>query len=90
VSLTALPDYAVAQSLKDRLVGSWLLISNTNTAPDGTKRQPFGENPKGVLFLEANGRKRKAPQELRVLKVDKGRMPWEDRPGPNQHHINLA
>jgi hypothetical protein len=56
VGLTALPDYAVAQSLKDRLVGTWLLVSNTNTAPDGTKRQPFGESPKGVLILEANGR----------------------------------
>jgi lipocalin-like protein len=56
VGLTALPDFAIAQSLKDRLVGTWLLVSNTNTAPDGTKRQPFGENPKGVLILEANGR----------------------------------
>jgi hypothetical protein len=56
VGLTALPEYAVAQSLKDRLIGTWLLVSNTNTAPDGTKRQPFGESPKGVLILEANGR----------------------------------
>ena len=56
LGLTAVPDYAIAQSLKDRLVGTWLLVSNTNTAPDGTKRQPFGESPKGVLILEANGR----------------------------------
>ena len=53
---TVLPDHAIAQSLKDRLVGTWLLVSNTNTAPDGIKRQPFGESPKGVLILEANGR----------------------------------
>jgi Lipocalin-like domain len=56
VGLTALPDHAIAQSLKERLVGTWLLVSNTNTAPDGTQRQPFGDNPNGILILEANGR----------------------------------
>jgi hypothetical protein len=56
VGLTALPGHAVAQSLRDRLVGTWLLVGNTNTAPDGTKRQLFGESPTGLLMLEANGR----------------------------------
>jgi hypothetical protein len=56
VGLTALPDHAMAQSLRDRLVGTWLLVANTNSAPDGTKRQLFGESPTGILILEANGR----------------------------------
>ena len=43
-------------ALKDQLVGSWSLISNENVAADGTKRQPFGASPKGILILEANGR----------------------------------
>jgi hypothetical protein len=55
-SLTALPDHAIAESLRERLVGTWLLVSNTNTGPDGTNRQPFGESPTGILILEANGR----------------------------------
>ena len=46
-SLTALPDHAIAESLRERLVGTWLLVSNTNTGPDGTNRQPFGESPTG-------------------------------------------
>jgi hypothetical protein len=49
-------DYAVAQSLKDQLAGTWLLVSNVNVAPDGTKRQPFGDSPKGVLILQSDGR----------------------------------
>jgi hypothetical protein len=44
------------KALKDQLVGTWSLISNENVAPDGTKRQPFGANPRGTLILEANGR----------------------------------
>jgi hypothetical protein len=48
-------DYAVAQSLKDQLAGTWLLVSNVNVAQDGTKRQPFGDSPKGVLILQSDG-----------------------------------
>src|SRR2546426_1006079 len=47
---------AQQNALKDQLVGTWLLVSNENVAPDGTKRQPFGANPKGILILDANGR----------------------------------
>ena len=48
---------AIAQqkSLKDQLAGSWMVVSNDNTAPDGTKRQPFGPNPKGLLILSPDG-----------------------------------
>jgi hypothetical protein len=49
---------AVAQqkSLKEQLTGTWTMVSNDNVAPDGTKRQPFGTNPKGTLILDAGGR----------------------------------
>jgi hypothetical protein len=52
-----LPTGAVAQqkSLKEQLAGSWTIVSNDNTGPDGTKRQLFGPNPKGLLMLAPDG-----------------------------------
>src|SRR5207302_4153023 len=58
LGLTLLAGNAVAQqkSLKEQLVGAWLLVSNDATVPNGPKRQDFGANPKGVLILDASGR----------------------------------
>jgi hypothetical protein len=49
---------AVAQpkSLKDQLIGTWVLISNDKIEQDGTRRQQFGPNPKGLMILDAGGR----------------------------------
>jgi hypothetical protein len=57
LGLALLPDAAVSQqkSLTEQLVGSWTIISNDNVAPDGTKRQIFGPNPKGIFILGADG-----------------------------------
>ncbi len=57
LGLALLPGSALAQqkSLKEQLAGTWTIISNDNVAPDGTKRQLFGPNPKGILVLAANG-----------------------------------
>ena len=46
---------AQQKSLKEQLVGSWTLVSSDNVAPDGTKRQIYGPNPKGMLILAADG-----------------------------------
>ena len=58
LGLAFLSGGAVSQqkSLKDQIIGTWVLVSNDNVAPDGTKRQIFGANPKGILIFEANGR----------------------------------
>jgi hypothetical protein len=58
LGLALLPGSALAQqkSLKEQLTGIWTLVSNDSTAPDGTKRQLFGANPKGILILDASGR----------------------------------
>jgi hypothetical protein len=55
--LAVLPGSAIAQQkpLKDQLVGAWTLVSNDNTLPDGSRRQLWGPNPKGILILDASG-----------------------------------
>jgi Lipocalin-like domain len=57
LGLALLPTGASSQqkTLKEQLVGTWTLVSNNNVAPDGTKRQLFGPNPKGILILAADG-----------------------------------
>jgi hypothetical protein len=47
---------AQQKPLKEQLVGTWTLVSNDNVAPNGTRRQIFGPNPKGILILDAGGR----------------------------------
>jgi Lipocalin-like domain len=58
LALALLSDSAIAQqqSLKQQLAGTWTVVSSSNVAPDGSKRQIFGANPKGVLVLDASGR----------------------------------
>jgi hypothetical protein len=48
---------AVAQtkSLKDQLVGTWTLVSETDTTSDGKKSEGFGSNPLGVYMFDASG-----------------------------------
>ena len=58
VLVLALPTTAVTQqkSLKEQLVGTWNLTAWERTAPDGTKVQAYGSNPKGVAHFGADGR----------------------------------
>jgi hypothetical protein len=53
----ALSGSVVAQqkSLKEQITGTWAIVSNDNTAADGTKKQPFGPNPKGYMVLSSEG-----------------------------------
>jgi hypothetical protein len=46
---------AQQKSLKEQLTGTWIIVSTDQTAPDGTKHQLFGPNPKGILVLDATG-----------------------------------
>jgi len=56
--LALLPGSAVAQqkTLKEQLVGTWMLVSAEVTPPTGAKRQDFGANAKGILVFDAGGR----------------------------------
>jgi hypothetical protein len=57
VGLALLPVSATAQtkSLKDQLVGTWNLVSETDTQSDGKKSEGFGPNPLGVYMFDQNG-----------------------------------
>ena len=45
---------AVAQTAKD-VVGTWSLVSDLSTTPDGRAVQPFGSNPQGIAIFDSNG-----------------------------------
>ena len=53
-----LPGNAVSQQplLKDQLVGTWTLVSSSQTTKTGVKSDRWGLNPKGRAIFEANGR----------------------------------
>jgi hypothetical protein len=57
LGLALLPHHAVGQppSLKDQLVGTWHLISQAQTLQDGSARNLYGVNPKGVNIFTADG-----------------------------------
>jgi hypothetical protein len=58
VELTLPPGDAFAQrkTLKEQLVGAWMLVSSDTTLTNGTERQDFGANPKGILILDTDAR----------------------------------
>src|SRR5437870_2624160 len=48
--------FAQQKSLKDQLIGSWMLVSSETIAANGTKQQLYGPNPRGILIFDAGGR----------------------------------
>jgi hypothetical protein len=47
---------AVAQTIKQQLVGTWTFVVTEATLPDGKKLRPFGDTPKGMLIFTEDGR----------------------------------
>ena len=45
----------LAQSAQDQLVGTWMLVSVYIEGPDGSRSDPFGANPTGILIMDGNG-----------------------------------
>jgi Lipocalin-like domain len=56
LALAAMPTGVVAQqkSLKEQLVGTWMLVQSTGKRPDGSPN--WGQNPTGAMVFDANGR----------------------------------
>jgi hypothetical protein len=54
MGLAMLPGTALSQqkTLKEQLIGTWIVVSADSTAPDGKKEQLYGPNPKGILVLD--------------------------------------
>ena len=44
-----------AESVKQQLLGTWLLVSDVATRADGTRFEPFGANTKGILMFDRTG-----------------------------------
>ena len=47
--------FAQGKSFKEQLVGTWTMVSNVNTRPDGSTYEAPCPNPRGVFILDANG-----------------------------------
>ena len=43
-------------SLKEQLIGTWMLVSWEQMQPDGTKFRKYGDDPRGFHIFERNGR----------------------------------
>jgi hypothetical protein len=58
LGLALLPGSAISQqqSLKERIVGTWTLVSATQMTKEGVKSDRWGPNPRGRAIFEANGR----------------------------------
>jgi len=46
---------AQSKSNSNEFIGSWSLISINNIYQDGTKVQPYGKNPEGLLIFDEDG-----------------------------------
>jgi hypothetical protein len=57
LGLVFLPGGAVAQqkSLKDQLVGTWMLVSSDTVQSNGTRSPTFGPSPKGIAIFDSGG-----------------------------------
>jgi Lipocalin-like domain len=57
LGLVFLSGLAVAQtkSLKEQLVGTWLVAAVDNIRPDGSRFQSLGPSPKGIMMFDATG-----------------------------------
>ena len=56
-TLALIPIGAVAQqkSLKEQLVGTWILVEAVDVAADGSKTNSWGANPKGTYMFDTSG-----------------------------------
>lgn len=46
---------AQASLVKDGIVGAWLLVSVVSQSDNGTRGEPFGPNPKGIMVFTRDG-----------------------------------
>ena len=47
--------FAQQKSAKEEIVGAWTLVSVGSEMDDGTKGEPFGPSPKGIIIFSNDG-----------------------------------
>ncbi len=55
IAAVVLPMRISAQTLRDKLIGTWTFIATTGQRKDGTKFDLFGPNPNGVIIFNPDG-----------------------------------
>ena len=65
---------AVAHAQQPALVGAWSLVSVENTNPDGSVTRPYGPNPAGLLFFDAQGN-----YAIQILQADRPLVAANDK-----------
>lgn len=53
--LAPLAAWAQAVPIKDGIVGTWLFVSVVSQSDDGTRGEPFGGRPKGIIVFNPDG-----------------------------------
>jgi hypothetical protein len=49
------PALAQQMPISEGIVGSWIQVSVSSQQADGTRGEPFGSNPKGLLMVSGDG-----------------------------------
>lgn len=55
LALLSTSAFAQQKTIKEQIVGTWVLVSAVNTAKDGAKINPWGPNPKGSYMFDSSG-----------------------------------
>jgi len=55
-ALAATPADARHKTWKEQIVGTWVMVSNVTTRPDGSKTDTYGPNPKAIAMFQKDGR----------------------------------
>jgi hypothetical protein len=55
VLLAAPSAWAQQRSVKDSLIGSWMFVSVIAEQSDGTRSEPFGQEPRGIIVFTGDG-----------------------------------
>jgi len=55
LALTPIGAVAQQKSLKEQLVGTWILVEAVDVTADGSKINSWGANPKGTYMFDASG-----------------------------------
>ena len=58
LGLVTLTGGAVAQqkTLKEQLIGTWLMATNITIGPDGSRADTYGPNAQGIVIFDSSGR----------------------------------